>query len=489
MVDGLEFARHLRTSCGWIGTLMLASLCAAPWARAAPPAEGECPTIHGTPSPDAEDAAPLLVKEGMRVDQQGVLALQSLLPEEVWRHREVFFFEGMWMEIGPCHRRYAIPAAYRAATEAFAGQATLDDDGNLEHYRAGVPFPQDSIDPNSEDAAVRWAWNLEKRWRGEGPHGRFRITNLPTRMGPVLRFTGDFSAFQVAERADLAETDYRWPGTDKMLWATGGEFQAPFTARGLTWRQFRAPKSERKWREPDDIFVYVPSLRKMRRAGTPWVDGAFTPNYLVAGQTSGGGGIAIADNNAINPGAGPTLAISEDARSGFTGMFLRPNAYVWRLLGEQTVLAPINTVNPAWPTVEERNYGYAGLSLAGDRWDVRHAVVIEGALRERDETIRTITIFIDHQTLQPLYWITRTSKRKLVEVGILAHRFSGDVAHAPRWPDDQASAEFEPVLASFYNALAGRGGWLRESDQFRSTPYTESERKRITSNNALQVGH
>ncbi len=489
MIDGYDGTRWLRASWGSIGLLVVSSLLATPWAHAAPPAQGECPTLHGDATPDAEDATVLLVKEGMRVDHQGVLALQSLLPEEVWRYRDAFFFEGMLMEIGPCHRRYTIPAAYREATDAFAGQTSLDDDGNLENYRAGIPFPQDAIDPKDELAATRWAWNLEKRWRGEGPHGRFRITNLPTRMGPVLRFEGDFFAFQVAERADLKATDYAWSGTDKMIWAAGGEFQSPFSARGLAWRQFRPQKSERKWREPDDMFVYVPSLRKSRRAGTPWVDGAFTPNYLVAGQTQGGGGVAIGNNKAVSPGAGPSLAISEDARSGFTGMFVRPNAYVWRLLGEKTVLAPLNTVNPGWPTVEERNYGESGLSVAADRWDVRQAVVIEGALRERDETIRTVTIYVDYQTLQPLYWITRAGKRRLVEVGILVHRYSGDDPDAPAWPDELPRSEFEPVAASFFNALAGRGGWLRESDQFRSTPYTDSERKRMTSNSSLQGGH
>lgn len=488
MIAPFGSARRRRALCTLVTPLALI-LIAAPWAVAAPPDEGECPTVQASAAPDAEDAAPLLVKEGMRVDEQGILALQSLLPDEVWRHREAFFFEGMLMEIGPCHRRYPMPAAYLAATEAYAGRATLDGDGNLRDYQAGIPFPPDRIDPADENAATRWAWNLEKRWRGAGPHGRFRITNLPARMGPVLRFEGDFFAFQAAERADWKETDFRWPGTDKMLWAAGGEFQKPFSARGLAWRQFRAPKSERKWREPDDIFVYVPSLRKMRRAGTPWVDGAFTPGYVVAGQSQGGGGVAIGDNVSISPGAGSSLAESENARSGFTGMFLRPNAYVWRLLGEKTVLAPINGVNPGWPTVEERNYGYSGMSVAADRWDVRHAVVIEGALRERDETIRTLMIYVDYQTLQPLYWITRTSKRRLVEVGVLVHRFSGDDPDALPWPDSSPAAEFEPVAASFFNALAGRGGWLRESYQFHSTPYTDAERKRMTTNNGLQTGH
>jgi hypothetical protein len=308
-------------------------------------------------------------------------------------------------------------------------------------------------------------------------------------MGPVLRFEGEFFEFQVAERADWPESGYRWSGNDKMLFATGGEFTSPFSARGLAWRQFRPPETERRWREPDDVFVYVPSLRKMRRSGTPWVDGAFVPGYTVAGQTQGGGGISLGDSGAINPGAGPSLAVSENARSGLTGLHLRPNAYVWRLRGERTVIAPINSVNPGWPVVDGRSYGTSGLSVAADRWDVRHAVVIEGALRRADETIRTLTIYVDHQTLQPLYWITRTSRRRLVEVGILVHRFSGDSDASPDWPDGQPAAVFEPVAASFFNALGGRGGWLRESFDLRSTPYTDSDRQRMTTNHELQRGH
>jgi hypothetical protein len=472
-----------------LAALVLGCLAGGP-TLAATPAEGECPAIGPRPDDGAgEDAAPLILEEGMRIDQQGLLALQSLLPEEVWRHREAFFFEGMLMEIGPCHRRYPVAAAYREATERYAGTARLDRHGNLEGYRAGMPFPPEGIDPADPQAATRWAWNLEKRWRGAGHRGRFRLTSLPSRIGPVLQFEGDVFVFQVAERADRADDDHRWSGNDEMLWAVGGEFTSPFSARGLAWRQFRPPKSERRWREPDDVFVYVPSLRKMRRSGTPWVDGAFVPRYTVAGQTQGGGGMALGDSAAINPGTGPSLAISEDARSGLTGLFLRPNAYVWRLRGEKTVIAPINGVNPGWPTRDGRNYGTSGLSVAGDRWDVRHAVVIEGALRQEGDTIRSLTVYVDTQTLQPLYWITRTGRRRLVEVGILVHRYSGDVERYPTWPDGSAAAVFEPVAASFVDALSGRGGWLRESYDLLSTPYPDSERQRMTTNHALQRGH
>ena len=97
--------------------LVLVGLLGAPLGQAAPPDEGDCPTLSSTESDASQDAAPILIKPGMRIDHQGILALQSLIPVEVWRYRDAFFFEGMLMEIGPCHRRYSVPEFFTQATE------------------------------------------------------------------------------------------------------------------------------------------------------------------------------------------------------------------------------------------------------------------------------------------------------------------------------------------------------------------------------------
>ena len=138
---------------GWRIPLALTALCCAAlgapfFSLAEPPDEGECPAISprgpdGKPEPDA---TPLIIKEGMRVDSEGLMALETLLPREIWRHRESFFFEGMLMEIGPCHRRYPSPQFYQAATALHAEKVSLDPKGNLEHFVAGVPFPNAPID-------------------------------------------------------------------------------------------------------------------------------------------------------------------------------------------------------------------------------------------------------------------------------------------------------------------------------------------------------
>ncbi|MBW2274840.1 MAG: DUF1329 domain-containing protein [Deltaproteobacteria bacterium] len=477
---------------------LAAALLADTPVHAKAPKEGECPEISPSMAgPDrSEDATPIKLEEGMILIEDDLLILRQLIPKEIWNLREVFFHEGMRMEIGPCHRRYALPKSYRDATERYAGQPRIDRKGNLVDYSAGLPFPPDDIDPNAKDAATRWAFDLQQRYRGAGFRGKFRIADFPSSVGRVMKYEGEFYLIQTRHRADLAESDYALADS-RQLFASGGEFFKPFDARNIMWRQFRTTRNEKRHTEPDDIFVYVPTMRKMRRSATSWVDGLFLPRYSVAGD-SGGGGIAIggggaggfgAPTGAINPTAGLSIAVTEDMRRGLTGLTLRANAYQWRFLGEVDVLAPINGSRTGYPIDKERNFGVSGLSVASDRWDVRHAAVIEGALRLDNEDVRSLTVYVDYQTQQPLFWITRTGRRRLLDIGILVHRFSDDQVGYPQWPGGTLASVFEPVAAVFYTAGSGGGGWRRESYELLSTPFSEAEQRRFTTTDAIQHGH
>ena len=463
------------------------------------PPEDSCPTV----SPDTgeeplADAAPLVVREGMLVRHGDLFKLRKLFPPELWTLRDVFFFEGMRLEVGPCHRRYRIPPFFEEATRAHAGKARVDEDGNLRDYVAGVPFPPDSIDPASPNAAVRWAWNLELRYRGAGPMGRFKLVDMPSRIGRPQVYKGHFFQVQTTHRADLAEQGFRDGNAEDSLWVAGGQFTEPFDARHLAWRQFRPMKALRRFRESDRTYVYVPTMRKPRRTATAWTDGIFTPRYTVSGD-SGGGPVPIGTGGefgleAINPTGGESAAASEDIKRGFTGLALRPNAYDWSLLGERTVLAPLNASGTGYPYDDERNWGPSGLSPASDRWDVRYAVVIEGQARARDSDFALITIYVDYQTLQPLYIVTRRKNRLIHEVGVLVHRYSATRSDYPLWPapvEDgvrQEALVFDPVAAAFYSTNDGGTGWRRESYDMRSVPADERETRKMTSTTALIQG-
>lgn len=464
-------------------------------ASAVLPPENQCPTFSGIPGGGpAQDAAPVRIHEGMLLRYQDVLLLAKLLPVEVWRNRDAFFHDGMRMEIGPCHRRYPVPAFFREATREFAGQAKVDAQGNLRGHVAGLPFPPDSIDPKAPDAGVRWAWDFERRYRGAGPSGSFRIVDMPSRVGGVQTYEGTWYLLQTAHRADLAATGYHIPDADGSDWIAGGRFLEPMSARHLAWKQLRPLSVATHYAMPDDTFVYVPTMRKVRRAASAWVDGLYTPRYRVAGGSGGGalplgGGGSYSPGGAVNPTAGESIATTENLRRGFEGLSVRPNAYVWRVVGEREVLAPINITRTGYPIDRDRNFGPSGLSAGNDRWDVRWAVVLEGALKERGRDFDLMTLYIDYQTQQPLYVITR--KRHgglLMQVGIQLHRFSGDLPRYPAWPDGNQADVFDPVGAVYYDTADGGSGWRRESYDVQSLPKSEEQRHAMTSPSFLERG-
>ncbi|NQY92311.1 MAG: DUF1329 domain-containing protein, partial [Deltaproteobacteria bacterium] len=366
-------------------------------------------------------------------------------------------------------------------------------DANIEDYVAGLPFPPESIDPGSPQAGVKWAWNLEHRFRGSGPVGNFRLVDVATRIGRNHTYEGFFFFYQTRHRADLAASEYSVEGSSGDLWVSGGRFLKPEAARHLAWRQVRPEEVQEKYNLSDNTFVYVPTMRKVRRSATPWVDGVYVPRYSVAGDT-GGGGMPLASDGytgaagSINPASAVSIHQTENMRRGFASLALRPNAYVWRVLGEREVIAPLNVSRPGYPIENERNYGPHGLSVANDRWDVRWAVVLEGLIRMSDQGFRSVVLYVDWQTQQPLYIITKASRGRILEVGIPVHRFSGDVINYPSWPTGERASVFDPVAEVFYR-LADDSGWRRESYNVRSTPAEERVRRRFTSTDFLTRGH
>ena len=464
---------------------------AAPAAATELPPEGRCPGDTSGVSPDAVDATRAPLRSGAVLEHPALPSLRALLPSEVWRHRDVFFFDGMRLTIGACHRRYATSQDFAAASREHAGRARLDGAGNLEDHVAGLPFAPESIDARASDAGARWAWNLERRYRGAGPAGSFRIVDLPDERVLETRthaqvFEGSFFLVQTSARADLSGHQER--ASRRNNWVAGGEFREPPGALGLAWRQYRSLAASHDSARPDDVFVYLPDLRKLRRAAGVRSDGMFVPRYRAAGLGNAsvlpyaqGGRLG-----AVEAGHASALAAAEDIERGFTGVALRPNAWAWRVVAEREVLAPLNARVPGWPLREGRNYGPRGLSLASDSWDARWAVVIEGAARAPDVPLPRVTYWVDAQTAQPLYVIRRSASGALREVGVLAHRYSGDAPRYPTFPNGETANVFDPVAAAFLTLPSG--GWRRESWDAQSLPLEASELRALLSTDALTRG-
>jgi hypothetical protein len=467
-----------------------------PWAL---PAVGSCNPTGGRLTPGAgaaEDATAVPFATGDVFEMDRLTVLQNYVPSFLWQERERFFYEGMRLEIGPCFADYAPPKFFFDATAANAGKAKLDGTNGLKDYAAGLPFPPGDIAKDDAQAGQKWLWNVQQRYQGAGFRGRFRVTDLVGRIGRAEPFVGEMFKVIVSHRADLPAPDHEWKGARGNVWVAGGLFDEPFSAREYAWRQYRNVENMTSARRSDDLHAYLPQWRRVRRMNSNDVEGLYMPSFSVGvvqnqslplgGGAGAAGGVAGA---AAVGGDGGTI---QTKRSGYEGLEYRPNLYDAKIVGVHDVLAPINLRDPVWPASPDRDFGPWGLSFASDRWDFRRALVIEAVQREAagaSENARQV-IYVDLQTLQPLFTATFDTRDEMTNVGIFASRWSETREDYPRWPDD-AKREvrvLDSVGAAFAN-LAESGSWRRESWDNVSTPPSDDELKRLTSTGQLTKRH
>ena len=434
------------------------------------PPEGACPPAPVTPGEEGavEDVLPPLLTPGTEIPMDGIERLRNYLPREVWERRNLFFYEGMQLRVGPCHRRYPAPDFFGGADP---GGARLDARGNLLDYGGhGLPFPVERIADDAPDAGQKWAWNYHYRYQGSGFRGDFRVLHVMERGRRIERYFGEIFFVPSHGQPGGRERDGR--ERDGTTFRAGGRFTRPTIARGVAWRQFRSAETDLSADRSDEIFVYVPEERKVRRAPPTAVEGLFMPSYT-RGLPSIRGKLVLPETGVSTPD--PSIAVSEHWRRGFVALAIRPNAYDFKLVGARDVIAPLNALATGYPTEPSRSYGPSGLSVANDQWDVRRAVVIEGKRRRGDLQAAHLKLYVDAQTLQPLYLITRRVNRAIFEVGIFVGRFSADDPSQPRWEGaGETFGVILPVAQSMF--VAGGESWLRESYALRSDPPTPKER-------------
>ena len=467
---------------------------ASPWAL---PAEGKCQPEGGLRARPGEDAsAPVPFRTGDSFEIARLEVLRRFIPKELWQYRDRFFYEGMRLEIGPCFRDYGAPDFYRAATEKFRGQAKLDAGGGLTGYTAGQPFPPDTIDPADAQAGLRWAWNIAQRYQGAGFRGKFRVTDLLGRVGRAEPFEGEIFKMDVSHRADRVDTDYAMSFSKGNAWVAGGKLFAPFAARDFAWRQYRNDENKTKAIRTDDLVAFLPEWRRVRRISAVDIEGLYMPSFAVGVVPSqqlvigGGGSIGggVAAGGAPSGVGGGTI---QTKRSGFEGLEIRPVLWSYRVVGVEDLLAPINIAGPLYPVEANREFGPWGLSFASDRWDLRRVLVLEGRVKGqpgfRGES--RLTMYVDLQTLVPLYYISYNAKEEPIDIGVFASRWSEDRPDYPRWPDDaKRPVRVIDSMGTAFANLAEEGSWRRESWNLVATPPPDAELKKLDSSTDLTKG-
>jgi len=356
---------------------------------------------------DAEGAGGPSFKEGDVITFENIEALKPYLPEEFWNSRDFFFYEGMQLEIGPFYRDYAPADAYQAATDRFRGQPKLGPDGSLENYTAGQPFTGDQIDCKGDpQAGSKIMWDFDYSWQGAGGDASFYYSYWDRGEELPLYYEGSSKTAVLSHRV---EAEYEKNHGDvfrheKRKNAFGVDVTAPFDARGIMLMSYRYKSTDRPRSDAknDDTWVYLPTLRRVRRIST-------------AQRTDSISG---------------TDFTFDDLRS-FAGIVPQ---YEWQCLGEVDMIGPSNTKVKGYPYEKDHNFGPYGLSFADDRWEMRKVFRVRMIPKNADHPYHHKDIYIDKQTFNALYSFAYDQKEELWKI----------IWHNKRWSEDDLTEGYYP---------------------------------------------
>jgi len=355
---------------------------------------------------DAGSGGPAF-KEGDIITFDNIEQIRNYLPDEFWANRDFFFYEGMQMKIGPVQRDYGDPEVMTSATARFKGQSKIGPDGSLEGYTAGVPFDPDDIDCEGDPlAGWKIIWNFDYNWHGDGYNAHFWYSYWDRGEELPLYYEGTSKRVILSHRPEPKYLDEQGGDIfrgEKRKHASGIEVTGPFDARGINLMSYRyksadAPLADAK---NDDTWVYLPTLRRVRRIST-------------AQRTD-----AVAGTD-----------FTMDDLFSFAGI---PPQYEWECLGEVSLLGPMNTIAKAYPYSKDNNFGPYGLSYANDNWELRKAVKIRFTPKNSDHPYHHKDLYLDKQTLTSMYAFAYDRKQELWKIIWHNKRFSEDTELTGEW--------------------------------------------------------
>ena len=156
---------------------------------------------------------------------------------------------------------------YVEATEKYSGKVALGPNGELLNYVAGQPFPK--LEVSDPQIGQKLAWNFFWRWLGDDYK-----TGGAVKGGKIIRSVIEKDGSE--RRADLVSyfifprTRYTSnpkpaiPGYEHIDYMQLRVDSYPRDAAGTTTLEIRYDDPKK----PDDLYIYIPSIRRIRRATT-----------------------------------------------------------------------------------------------------------------------------------------------------------------------------------------------------------------------------
>jgi len=356
-----------------LGALTLATiLLAAPAARAA----------------DAERSTSAPKPESWVLDANNWQDGKDLLPEPIVKHLQAgeYWFNVVSVDPNRFHHNYS--QAFWDATDANAGKYDLDAKtcglkdnatGKIPDFVFGLPFP--TIDKADQQAGCKIAWNFTMAGAmGGGGGATFTLNGVDT--------TGQFRRIKAFIHSRGYQGRHFGPLADNPEHLAGEGLSGalePLDVEGVS----TLTKRYWDWESQDAIWAYVPSTRRARRVN------AASRSDPVAG-----------------------LDIFADDLNCYAG---KVEYYQWKLVGEQTILAPLlqpypfpmKSVSPTRQLIDTpyMSAGYEVPNRRGAPWWIQdHLVfvkrpvwVVEGQSSDPYYNFGKVIMYFDKEMYR-IYW-------------------------------------------------------------------------------------
>jgi hypothetical protein len=350
----------------------------------------------------ASSAATADVMPGDTITAANKEKARGVVPDELFPF-VIDGFDDLEMKVVPT-RDYPVQPAYREATVKYACQATLDEDGIIQNYTAGQPFPYSEwakaatnhacdLSPDDPQFSLKLAWNINYRWQGGSglnlPHWGF--SNMRNRGKETWRIAqGEYRRTYFSHRADLLPATHQLEEGTDVEWAEFFDVKTPFDLRGTMFLLYRYTTNKE-----DDTWAYIPALRRVRRiAATQKSDSLlgteFTLEdfYIFAGY--------VADHQWEFMGESPKLGVMNSKRTCFPSIISEEEAL------KETGMTRLGDDNEWF----ECSFGpYGALAFDGETWEKRTAFQIDDVPRQKGHPYSRKKIWYDKETLMPLYSI------------------------------------------------------------------------------------
>ncbi len=293
--------------------------------------ELKCPkkAVKGTglPNPYAED------KKLFTIDYTNVDKYKHrLTPGQILRIKRNKKFA---MHIYPTRRNMVLPESYYTKSEKNKTTCRLGKNNNLIGFNGGVPFPN----PKN---AVEAAWNMKNMWKGDNMRQELarRIVSPSGRIKKEMTMTKVLAYDQTRLGRPMRNPDgYK----QKIIQL----YTYPADIAGQAILIFKYIDDRR----PDDQWLYLPTLRRVRRA----------PTMTRGGQADG-------------------ESTMDERGNGFNGLI---GDWDWKLLNKKEIYVPANNYDMFKIGASDKDECWKGdINPTRARYELRRHWVIEGTIKK-----------------------------------------------------------------------------------------------------------